>query len=149
LREEVIWKILTILEKRKAYNLHVESSFNVNDLIRIIIPKTTIDLLKVQKGGVSTKKKGSKSPLSSQDPNFNAQQCQYYVFQLVCKDTTIEYVVHGYLPFKYITAGFEDLIAQKDCIQKINKKIEILDEVPIQDSSPQEEDGSIDLAQDN
>ena len=29
----------------------------------------------------------------------------FYAFQLICKDTTLEFVVDGYLPFKYITAG--------------------------------------------
>jgi hypothetical protein len=94
-----------------------------------VIPKTTIDLLKTQKPVANGKKK-SRGPLVKQDPNFNAMQCQYYVFQLVCKDVTVEYVVEGYLPFKYITAAFEDLVAQKDSISKINKRIEILQEYP-------------------
>lgn len=75
------------------------------------------------------KKKSAKSSMkpapSSKDPNFDAMQCQYYVFQLVWKDTTIEYVTEGYLPFKYITAAFEDLINQKDIISKVNKRITI------------------------
>jgi hypothetical protein len=94
-----------------------------------VIPKTTIDLLKTQKPVANGKKK-SRSPLMKQDPNFNPMHCQYYVFQLVCKDVTVEYVVEGYLPFKYITAAFEDLVAQKDSISKINKRIEILQEYP-------------------
>lgn len=70
---------------------------------------------------------GGRSPLHTQDPNFNAQQCQYYVFQLVSKEKTVEYVVEGYLPFKYITAAFEDLISQKDSLAKINSRIAIHD----------------------
>lgn len=29
----------------------------------------------------------------------------HYAFQLICKDATLEFVVDGYLQFKYITAG--------------------------------------------
>lgn len=112
--------------------MHIESQFETDQLIRVIIPKATIDLLKLQKGsaGGSFKKNKGKSPLLAQDSNFNAQQCQYYSFQLVCKDKTSEYVVEGYLPFKYITAAFEDLIAQRESIERINSKIFIFEESP-------------------
>lgn len=97
----------------------------------MIIPKSTVDLLKAQKSKQSgSKKKGAKSFSPPVDPNFDVQQCQYYAFQLICKDTTIEYVVDGYLPFKYITAAFEDLIAHKEAITRVGKKIEIVDESP-------------------
>lgn len=128
--------------------MHVEGQFEISELIRVIIPKTTIDLLKAQKGsaGQTNKKKGkllvslihslgSKSPLSPQDANFNPQQCQYYVFQLVCKDKTVEYVVEGYLPFKYITAAFEDLINQRDSIARINERISIYQDGQLQEKS--------------
>ena len=113
---------------RKAYNLHIESTFAIEDLIRVIIPKTTVELLKAQKSSMNKHKKGGMLPPHSPDPSFDLKQCQYYVFQLVCKDATVEYVVEGYLPFKYITAAFEDLIAQKDSINRVDEKILIVEE---------------------
>jgi hypothetical protein len=112
--------------------LHVEAQFNIGELIRVIIPKTTLELLKIQKSPNSSLKvkKQSKSPLNVKDANFSVQQCQYYTFQLVCKDKTMEYVVEGYLPFKYITAAFEDLISQRDSTDKISKRIFIYEEQP-------------------
>lgn len=96
-------------------------------------------MLKAQKPQTNGKKKVSK-PSVQQDPAFNAQHCQYYVFQLVCKDCTVEYVVEGYLPFKYITAAFEDLVAQKESITRVNKRIEILQELPEEDEEQPDED---------
>ncbi len=131
MRREVKHIFLTNIEERKAYNLHVESSINVKDIMRVIIPKTTVDLLKVQKSKANGgKKKATKMPIYTQDPNFDVQQCQYYAFQLICKDTTIEYVVDGYLPFKYITAAFEDLIAHKDAIIRVGDALQINSDQP-------------------
>lgn len=111
----------------------METQFDINDVIKVIIPKSTIDLLKAQKNDKTSDQKGkkksakatSKPSSSTKDSTFDPMQCQYYVFQLVWKDTTIEYVTEGYLPFKYITAAFEDLINQKDIMSKVNKRITI------------------------
>ena len=93
--------------------------------------------MKAQKNNKSKTKtagKPNKGSTVSEDNNFDVMQWQNYVFQLVWKDKTIEYVTEGYLPFKYITAAFEDLINQKDILGKVNKRITILSQsAPVED----------------
>lgn len=137
------WENLSQLTVRAPGSIHIEQYIELSDIIKMTIPGETMEVLKVKKVMEPTVLEKFKIP--GQSLSVTAQQkrlikgpekrehvqkcldCRWFTYSLICKESKFDFVQAGFLEFKYMSQGLENVIKNKKLAKKLAKRIELVE----------------------
>lgn len=135
---------LNELTLRVPGSLHIESVIYLEDIIKMLIPTETVDVLKVIKVIHAAQLENFKCPGHSLHMTAAAKKlvkgidnekhvesclsCKWYPYSIVCEDIALDFVAEGFLSFKYLSHGLDQLIQNKKLAKRLGSRISIVDQ---------------------
>lgn len=123
-------------------NSHIESFIELSDVIKMVVPLETVDVLKILKIhwaaimenfkcpghslNMSTAAKKLVKGADSQDHIDQCLACKYFPFSIVCEDIALDFVASGFLSFKYMSQGLDHLLANKKLAKRLALRVEVI-----------------------
>ena len=117
----------------------MESTINLKDVIKLLIPLETLQVLKIKKllqpsvvqtsynlTGYSLQANAQlKKMAKGKDYSDACLNCKYFPFSIVLKDMTLDFVAENFLNFKYLSQALDHLIGNKKLARALKSRVEL------------------------
>ena len=127
---------------RSPQSIHIDQYIEIEDVIKLLIPTETVDVLKVNKIVQAQIFENFKVPGHSLHMSSTAKKlvkgidddeyvakcwnCKYFPHSFVCDKTAIDFIANGFLSFKYLSQGLEALFQNKKLAKWLASRVEVL-----------------------
>jgi hypothetical protein len=134
---------LTQLTLRIPGSYHYESVIELSDVIKLLVPQETVNVLRIQKLSQASVLENFKCPghslvasaetklmvkgIENKDHVDKCLNCKWFPYSVVCESTAIDFVAPGFLSFKYLSHGLDAVFNNKNMIKKLAGRIEMID----------------------
>jgi len=133
---------LTQLSLKIPGNSHIESFIDLSDVIKLLIPTETVDVIKVNKIVQASALENFKCPghslvmsaaakklvkgIDNEEHVDKCVKCRYYPYSIVTEDTALDFIAQGFLSFKYLSQALDYLFQNKKLAKRLASWVEVV-----------------------